>query len=133
MSFVSSASAGFSLAGVVVAWVTLTILMLHAADLSISVSADRESWMISILSAGSVFRVITRTYIRNVVRRKTILIFTAAPCFFVWFTISYVVSVKALYISRFLIDLQITIALSVTPVHLRDSEVQIRNIASSVV
>jgi hypothetical protein len=107
--------------------------MLHAADSSISLSADRESWMVSILSAGSAFQVITLTYVRNVVRRMTILIFTAAPSFIVWFTISYVVSVKALYISRFLIDLQIIIALSVAPVHLRVSEVQIRNIASSVV
>lgn len=133
MSFVSSASVGFSLDGLVVAWVTLTILMLHAADSSISLPADRESWMVSILSGGSTFRVITLTYIRNVVRRMTIFIFTAAPCFIVWFMISYVVSVKGLYISRFLIDLQIIIALSVTPVHLRVSEVQIRNIACSVV
>jgi len=133
VSFVSSASVGFSLDGLVVAWVTLTILMLHAADSSISLPADRESWMVSILSGGSTFRVITLTYIRNVVRRMTIFIFTAAPCFIVWFMISYVVSVKGLYISRFLIDLQIIIALSVTPVHLRVSEVQIRNIACSVV
>lgn len=132
MSLVSSASVGFSLAGLVVAWVTPTILILHAADSPISVSADEKSWMVSILSAGSVFRVIPLTYIRNVVSRKAILIFTAAPCFIAWFTIIYVVSVKALYISRFLIGLQIIIALSVT-VHLRVSEVQIRKIASSVV
>jgi hypothetical protein len=68
-----------------------------------------------------------------VVSRKTILIFSAAPCFIAWFTINCVVSVKALYISRFLIGLQIIIALSVKSVHLRVSEVQIRNIDSSVV
>jgi len=84
--------------------------------------------MVSILSAGSVFRVIPLTYIRNVVSRKTILIFTAAHCFIAWFVIIYVVSVKALYTSSFLIGLQIIIALSVTSVHLRVSEVQIRNI-----
>jgi hypothetical protein len=68
------------------------------------------------------------------VSRQTILIFITAPPFFiVWLTIVFVVSVKALSISRFLIRVQIIIALSVTPVHLRDSEVQIRNIVSSVV
>jgi predicted MFS family arabinose efflux permease len=133
VSFVSSASVGFSLAGLVVAWITPTILMLHAADSPISVSADEESWMVSILSAGSVFRVIRLTYIRNVVSRNTILIFTTAPYFIAWFTIIYAVSLKALYISRFLIGLQIIIVLSVTPVHLRVSEVQIRKIVSSVV
>jgi hypothetical protein len=102
--------------------------MLHAEDWPISVSADDESWTVSILSAGSIFRVIPLTYIRNVVIRKNFLIFNAAPCFIVWFTIIYVVSVKALYISRFLIGLQIISALSVTYVHLRVSEVQIRKI-----
>jgi MFS family permease len=133
VSFVSSASVGFSLAGLVVAWVTPTILMLRAKDSPISVSAVEESWMVSILSAGSVFRVLPLTYIRNVVSRQIMLIFITAPCFIAWLTITFVVSVKALSISRFLIGVQIIIALSVTPVHLRDSEFQRRNIVSSAV
>jgi hypothetical protein len=128
VSFFSSASVGFNLAGLGVAWVTPTILMLLAADPPISMSADEESRMVLMLSLGSVLQVILLAHIRNVAGCKNILIFTTAPCLIAWLTTISVVSVEALYVTPFLIGVQITIALTVMPIYLTVSEIKIRRI-----
>jgi SP family facilitated glucose transporter-like MFS transporter 8 len=97
-------------------------------------TADESSWMVAMLSVGCVVGVIPLSYLTNVVGRKTILLFSAVPCFIAWLIIIFSASVEALYVARFLIGVEVIITFIITPIYLTEiSEVKIRGVLSSVV
>ncbi|PNF13665.1 hypothetical protein B7P43_G16775 [Cryptotermes secundus] len=124
----------FTLTGLGVGWTAPTIPKLLAEDSPIPMTADESSWMVAMLSVGSVAGVIPLAYFSNVMGRKSILIFSAIPGIAAWLIIIFTASVEALYVARFLIGVEVAVTFAITPIYLTEiSEVKIRGILSSVV
>ncbi|XP_053674258.1 facilitated trehalose transporter Tret1-like [Anopheles nili] len=99
-------------------WSSPAIPVLRGKDSPIPITADEGSWIVSLLSIGSLFGPIICGLFVDRYGRRLVLLFSAVPLIAGWLMIAFAQSIGMMYAARLLHGVGYGLAYSVTPIYL---------------
>ncbi|XP_058461854.1 facilitated trehalose transporter Tret1-like [Malaya genurostris] len=118
--YLTAITATLSLVATVAAagWSSPAIPALRRADSPVPITADQGSWIVSILSIGSLFGPIITSLFVDRYGRKLTLLLSVIPLAVGWVMIALAEHVSIIYVARFLHGISYGSAYSVAPIYL---------------
>ncbi|XP_055603827.1 facilitated trehalose transporter Tret1-like [Uranotaenia lowii] len=118
--YLAAVTATMSLVATVAAagWSSPAIPALKQADSPIPITPDQGSWIVSILSIGSLFGPIITGFTIDRWGRKLVLLLSVIPLTIGWIMIVFASNIPIVYAARFLHGISYGMAYTITPIYL---------------